>query len=140
MSEELLDILAEETLGSLHGLPPGMVTTARLVGGAFSTASQSSSKNESRFQSEIDTSQLEDEEERIATSLMAIVSKTIAKEYGVRYSRTRREQMAQGAVKVIAESPGTISSQDATQTLLSGTHKERIHLIRKLSKAKFENK
>ena len=136
MSGDLIDALAEETVGSLHGLPPGMITAARLAGLAFSSVSQSSSMPEPRFGSDIDMSKLSDNEKRIATSLIAIVSKTIAKEHGTQYSRIHREQIAQGAVKVLAESPGTISSQDATQTLLSGTHQDRIQLIRALSEEK----
>lgn len=139
MSDELINVLAEEALGSLHGFPPGVITAARLAGVALSTTSQNSSTKGTRFQSEIDTSQLNTKEERIATSLIAIISKTIAKEYGTQYSRNHREQMAQGAVKILAESPETISSQDATQTLLSGTHQERIQLIKTISEESVRN-
>lgn len=144
MIEDSLDILLEEAIGTVHGLPPGMVTAARIAGTAVTETESSSesstnsntvqkSPTRDRYRCEY-SNNLTQREKAIVETLVGKVNKSFINKGVYRYSRIKREKAACAVVNCIIESPGDVQSKQATQTILNGSDQEIIELSKSLSR------
>lgn len=140
MEEDFFEAFLEEAIAAPIGLPPGMISAARMVLGAASTDSASEARGSRSTSTSIEQRRadcLQSEEARYYDSLVNRVSAAVANSVdGATLPRRSREAFAEQVVNHLAECGSGVATRELTLRLLQGDDDEIVAAIEELAKTK----